>query len=868
MTSLTILVAPPGPVPLGLRDHLADWVAAGLVKPFLWVLAERVTVDGTSALLVNPDGMVPVQLQSYLGRAPAEELVLGVLVPVAAGAPTVAASVEGAVWQQLAAARNTARVVPLRCLLARRLDPVQAEVGTAGWHNVVVSPEDSADPTVAVAPLPPTDDPAEIGRQGAVAVAGLAGMWVGCGQSPLATLTPVNGRYARLARSHLLWADATALGAAIETKTLDTQVVPRPAASLGATGYIDDATTAAQMAADSLLQAHRGELLSPREPAPAPEVTQLGIGAALRMFWGFLAKALANAPGTWARSLLARAGSQVAQVVHQQVFGDGSSYQVVAGMRSASPLEISQTAQNLGAHLDRVAGSTLEPTATFPGLWQDFVAGGLTLIDGGSRTEAVPPVRVGTEVAVVRTPDAVAPSPATRVKVDPRVPGVTGSRSVSPADWVAMNAVVTLAEQARSADPRNSYLGDVVTGIKDFRLRYGSSYAAKVGERLGGLLLSLIDEVNTLSTRLGQAATADDGTAELQAEQARLGRRMQLLAIYFVLSLVLVTGLGVSSVMTTGWVIGTGVGCLLAWVLGSLATFIQGQRNLFAALNRREVAAGQAEANFRNLRVAVRDLRRTSDAYNQLQAWARVLGAFVHRPLGEQPGSERPALAGLSGTPRNISVGEVHQSPAGQDQIAAHLRRRLFQVSWMSPAWQALLNDAPRRLGPRAADLVGAPERLFAERTDVAESLLDRWAEVLEQEGVGPVGGTAARAMVRDQLSGAGGEDYLVGSEVTSADGRQLPLETFLGGLVDPQRLGQRFDGRILGVEARTDQGLSGVERALVTPLPVLGRAVARVELSPDIPAELFVIDRGYQTSYEQPSSPTPPTPPKIDLVM
>ena len=858
MTSLGILVAPSGLVPLGLRDHLTDWVAAGLVKPFLWVRDDKVTVDGTEALLIAPDGATPVQLQSYLGRVPADELVLCVLVPAIAGAATVAPNLEGAVWQQLGGARNNARIVPIRCLLARDFDPIKAEVGSAGWHNVVVSAEHSADPTVGIAPLPPTTDPDEIGRHAAVAVAGLAGLWVGCVQSPLAGLTPVNGRFARLARAHLLWADATSLSHAIEDQTLDTSVVPRPTVNLGTTTYIDDAAAAADLAATSLLRAHAHELKSQRDSAPAPKITELGIGAALKMLWGFLAKALVNAPGTWSRSLLARARAQIAAPIHRQVFGEGSSYQVVADMRTASPLEISHTAQQLGAHLDRVAGNTLEPTATFPGLWSDFVAGGLTLIDGGVRSEAVPPVRVGTEVAVVRTPHAVAPAPQTRFQVDARIPGVRGSREVSPTDSVALNAVVRLVEQARSADPRDTYLGDAVSGVKDFRLRHGSSYAARVGEYLGGLLLSLIDEVTTLSTQLGQAATADDGSAELQAEQARLGRRMQLLAALFVLGLVLVVGLGVTNVLTTGWAVGIGIGWFGAWMAGSLGTFVQGQRNLFAALNRREIAVGQAEVNFRNLRAAVRDLRRTSDAYSQLLAWSRVLGVFVHRPLGEQPASERPALAGLSGTPANISVGELDQDPAAQEQVVAHLRRRLFGVSWMSGPWQALLNDAARRLGPGAADLMRAPERLYAERTDVAESLLDRWAQILEDEGVGVAGGAVARTMVRDQLSGAGGDDFLAGTQVTDIEGRRLPLGTFLGGLVDPNRLGQRFDGRILSVEARTDQALCGVEQALVSPLPVLGRAVARVELSPDIPAELFRIDRGYQ---EHPGGAAPQPP-------
>ena len=353
MTSLGILVAPSGLVPLGLRDHLTDWVAAGLVKPFLWVRDDKVTVDGTEALLIAPDGATPVQLQSYLGRVPADELVLCVLVPAIAGAATVAPNLEGAVWQQLGGARNNARIVPIRCLLARDFDPIKAEVGSAGWHNVVVSAEHSADPTVGIAPLPPTTDPDEIGRHAAVAVAGLAGLWVGCVQSPLAGLTPVNGRFARLARAHLLWADATSLSHAIEDQTLDTSVVPRPTVNLGTTTYIDDAAAAADLAATSLLRAHAHELKSQRDSAPAPKITELGIGAALKMLWGFLAKALVNAPGTWSRSLLARARAQIAEVVHRQVFGEGSSYQVVADMRTASPLEISHTAQQLGAHLDR-----------------------------------------------------------------------------------------------------------------------------------------------------------------------------------------------------------------------------------------------------------------------------------------------------------------------------------------------------------------------------------------------------------------------------------------------------------------------------------------------------------------------------------
>lgn len=870
MTSLGVLVAPPGEVPLAVRDHLADWAAAGLVSPFLWVPAGRVTRHGTDALLVGPDGMSAVQMQAHVGRAAEiDQLVLCVLVPAGPRAQVVETGVSEEVWQQLRSARNAATVVPIRCVVARSENAAPVEVGSPGWHNLVVSPEQSHDPTVGVSPLPPSDDPGEIGPHAAVAVAGLAGLWAGSGGSPLARMTPVNGRYARLARSHLMWADGGSLSQEIEQKALDTSAVPRPTAALAATAYVDDGAAAAAIAAEQLLRAHATELRSGREPSPTPAITELGVGAALKMLWGFVAKALVNAPGTWARTLLAKARSSIADTVHQHVFGDGSTYQVVANLRTASPLEISRTAAQLGSSMDRVAGHVIEPTATFPGLWSDFVAGGLTLMDGGVRTEAVPPLRVGTDVAVVRSPHVVAPAPETRLRVDARVPGAGPTGEISPADELAMRSVVTLAEQARAADPRDERFSSTVAAVTAFRTEHGQSYAAQVGRHVGTLLLSLVEEVQVLAGRLSEAAQVDDG-AELQAEQRRLGRRMQLLAALLVLGLVLVVALGVAQVLTTGWAVGAGVGLFLSWLVASLVTFVQGQRNLFAALNRREIAAGQAEANVKNLRSALRDLRRTSDAYSQLQSWSRVLGAFVHQPLGAPEPSPRGAVAGLTGLPVNVSLGELSQPAGQQDQAATRLRRRFFGVSWLSGPWRALLGDAPARLGPAGAELEGSPERLYAERADVEESLLDRWASSLETDGVGPAGGAAARQGIRDELGRAtGGDDLLRGSEVRDVEGRTQPLASFLGGLADRDQRGQRFDGRILAVEARTDSRLSGVEHVEVTELPVLGRAVARIELSPDVPADLFVVDVGYaqRSDAARPAGPDQGST-QIDLVM
>lgn len=845
MSGLAVIVAPADDHLRGVRDTLVDWAAAGLVQPFCWVSADRVSGDGTVALQVEADGMSAAWLQVHLSQAAVDEFSLCVLVPAAEGAVAVSETVEQMLWHQISSSRNNVRVIPMRVVVARpgAQGTLSAQADRPGWHNFVVSPEQSSDPTVGVSPLPPSDDPVDIGRHAAVVVAGLCGLWTGANGSPIGKEAPSNGRFARLARAHMVWADGTSLEHEIEKKALNLTVLPRPTTTMGATAYIDDWQQAMDTAAQQLLTAHVGELKSAREQPPAVQVTGLGIMAALTKLWGFLWNSIKNAPTSWARAMLTRARSEIADRVHQHVFGANSSYRVIAGLRTATPLEISRMASDLSGKLDVVAQNVLEPTSTFPGLWSDFVGGALTMMDAGQRGPNVTPVRVGTDAAVVRSAAVIAPRPDVSFTIDGRVPGVHGSYQLSPVDFVGLEAVRATIDSARAQDPTNPYIGEASQRLQDFWMAHAGTYTARVGSYLGGFLGGLITEVQQLAASLEEASVGND--EEVLRTQKKLGNWMRILAILLVVGLAIIIGLAVGPWLTLVPALLIGSGWVLSWLVATVITFLRGQRALFAALNRREEAAGRAQVNFRNLRYAVRDLRRTSDAYSQFLAWSQIISLFVHQPLGSPVEAPEPVGTDLVGLPDSLSVGQLRQPPLEQDGVASQVRRGFFGIGWSGRPWAEVFGEAAHRIGPGGSDLLAHPERLFSERPGVPESLIDAWTTALQQGGLGTAPGRPARDYVRNQLLSDADDRYLQGARVEDASGRDVPLATFVGGIANQQLRGQRFDGRLLKAAASTDATASGVASVMVQTLPVLGRAVARVELSPPIPAEYFRLDSG-----------------------
>jgi hypothetical protein len=857
--SLAVVVSPGGRHFHGVRDHLADWTAAGFLSPFVWVNEEQVSDHGTAALLIERNGMRPIQLQAFVSAQTVDELSLCVLVPVSSSSTPITAGRESDVWQVLSNAKNSASVVPIRCIIVRTEDATRVDVGRPGWHNVVVSPESSTDPTRGISPLPPTTDPDDIGRHGAVGVAGLCGLWSGSPGSPLRDLSAVNDRYARLARCNLAWADGTRMHEQINDRVLDTGHLPRPTVALGTTAFVDDWETAVDRAARQLLMAHRDEFLGAREKLVEPPLAGKGILASIKMLGSFLWTAFLGAPEAWARKKLGELRSRVAESVQSGVFGQDSNYRVIMGLSQEEPAAISRVAQATTESLNRLAGNTFDASTTFPQLWADFVAGGLTLMDGGARSDAVTPVRVGTAITVVRSSDAVARAAKETLTVDARITGLQGVVSISASDVLGLERLRGIIEQARQEDPRNEYLAKMATQVSDFARDTGSTYAARTGHHLGALVLGLADEVQRLSQALAEAADQPASLVSVK-EQRRLVNWMRILAVLLVVGVVVVIVLGGLGVISASMALGVGGAWVGSGILAMFLTFIQGQRNLFKALHRRHRAVEQADVNFRNLRHAMRDLRRASEAYGQFLMWSQVLAIFVHSPLGGPKPPEIDILTGLIGLPPNVLVGELRQRDARLEAIALEMRRKIFAISWLSGPWKDFLEDAARRIGPSAADLAGSPEAMFSERTDVEESLLVAWVEILQREGVGTVTGDDVRRSIRAELlSAEGRQAHLSDAEVIDAQGTSTSLADFVGGVGSDSAYSSRFDGRVLDAEARADFAMSRPDTVRVTPLPVVGLATARVEFSPEILAHHFTFDAGGSSFRYSPPTPSIP---------
>lgn len=816
MPSLTVLLAPPKHTE-EILAVLADYSAVGLVDPFAWVAAGDVGGASTPATLVRNGHASPVVLQQLLTGERYDRIRIAVLVPIEAPADErVPLAAEQAVEQSVRSSSMGAPISLLRLLITPGNSvPTAPDLALVleGWHNLLIAPEDSAAPGLGAVPWGRLTDSLDVAQRTAPVVAGICGLWAGVEQSPFDNLEILPGQTVRAVRAFYRRLDSASVEDSLRTQLFDpTGRLPLPRGGQVPVVYIEDVPTATQSMARALWTKHRDVLRGPRLPADAHPTENIGIGAALKMFFKFMGAALRSAPAAWLSAVMGSVTSVVASTVQGTVFGrTDSAFAVVADTAKADWQDLNRSAETLQNALGGQGPHLVQQDLS--GLWTDFVNGALTLADGGRRAAGLKPVAVGSAVGVVFNAADVVPSPADSFRgVPTSLAAVVGINGVEGADVLGAANLRERLQHAYSDPAAGVEARNTGTELDRWQVAATRSYAWQVStilvdfmQRARGEVAGLVSQIQSMSDRAG----IDERLRERQAAISTILKTFTV--ALFVVLLVLV---GIAALDWVGWVfaLSTAGALIVLYVVVSLALFLLSQRDLFAEMNLRRSQQNQLETMQANLRTALQDLSRLTSAYGQLLAWCRTLGTVLRAPFGAPPPS-RPAVGQLAdGLPRSTQIGIATPSSDQADNATHGIQRRLYSLGWLTKPWEDMLAEAASRLREE-------PIALFRQPGVGTSSGLDQWSSAVMSGRVRPTGADALWARVEQMFadeSGGGAApgslaDTLTGTVLVPTFGREIPAQQFSAGVVDhrPGR-GAPFDASLF-TNAAVTAGRSGV---------------------------------------------------------
>lgn len=835
-----MFVAPRGPAS-GVLDVLQDLSAAGLLQPFLWVDAAAIEGLGTGrselgALEVRGGRQMGTTVQTVLSNNRFQRLRVCVLVPLLGDASSVSSAAEQQVAELVSSSSGASGLTRIRCAFTRPNSGAGTGVAARdGWHNIVVAPEDAQGPGFGHTLLPPSADPVDIGRHVAPVVASLAGLWAAVDHAPLDDEPVLPGDTVRVARSFYRGLDAASVEHELRTRFLSTEHgLPLPRLQGASVIYIDDVALAGRSMSNALWTTHSAVLKGPRVRAESAPPTPLTIGMALHMLFGFIGAAIKNAPAQWYSAAVGKVSSSVASAVQGLVFGSApSAYSVVTSgvTEQGTPVDWRQ----LSAASEQISDLLLDPgearthqsRADLSAVWRDYAAGALTLCDGGARSPNMPAVQIGPDRGVLRSgADCVPPSTERFAELPGHLAAAVGVPSVQATDVLGIYALEQRLQHSQRDPALALDAGRAGQALAEWKSRHQRSYAVQVGTVIGSYLYGTRQEVESLLQELRAAATPVQPSSEAAARQRLLAT---LIKVFFGVYVVTVAAASVLFFNTTWtaisglslkfylWTIGIAT---LLWIVATLITFIQGQRELFAELNRRRDAMAAAEAAKTNLRQALKDLCRLGDAYGQYLSWSQALGAVLDSPLGAAP----PPLAGsvriAGGLPRGTQLGVAEPREQLVADAAGTLRQDMFTVGWLTRPWDSAIGAAGMRLGQHGQELRDNPSALLSmPGAGPRFSPLQAWADLLVTEGTGVEIGGELWAMAHRALQGprAGLATQLL-SAVRSTGTQThevMDLPTFMSGVDQPAQPEhqQRFDDALFTPQART-AGRSRVDRS------------------------------------------------------
>ncbi|PXW31296.1 UNVERIFIED_CONTAM: hypothetical protein DES50_10562 [Williamsia faeni] len=787
MATVTVFIAPRG-IADGVLGALCDLSAGALIDPFVWV-AESATTD--AALSISDGRAYDTTVQQVLSSQRIDVLRICVLVPLVGGPIAESSGQERRITDLLASTSGGARIVRVRCLIARPgTVAAQSPEVLDGWHNILIAPEDAQGPGMGHIQLAPSTDPVEIGRHSAPAVASLVGLWTGLDHRPLDDAPVLPGQVIRLARSFYRKLDTSAAEDSLRAQVLAQDgSLPLPSDQRSTVVYIQDVALAARTMSDSLWHKFDSVLHGPRMPYAVEKSSEIGVWAALKMFFSFMWAALRNAPAAWYNRLADGISTGIASTVHATIFGAApSAYDVVSRGRTpegklAGWTEIGSASGQLSSVLaDPTESRTHNASADLSNLWQDYARAALTLADGGARSAELAPVQVGANRGVISRSADVIPGPAQRFT---QLPGVVGATvGVDGVDATDALGIIQLRQKLAELE-QNSNLGldarRAASALDNWQRETSGSFGAQVGRRLADSFVSTFREVQSLLERLRNAQMPPPAPTN---KHGKLGRAIQFGALLVVLVAALLVWTVIAGVLEWWLALAIFVAVLVAAVLIGAISFIRSQRELFQQLNRRKSVISQQEVDRQNLRTGLRDLERLSQAYSQYLSWSKALGTFLAQPLGPDLADSHPDPMIAWGLPMSVAVGSARPVAEQVSTTAEYVRRDLFGLGWLTESWEGLVANAAPAAGRAEQDVDAEVSRLWTAPGYGSGSPLDRWSTALFTGSITSTGADVVWNRARANLMGPKSElvQRLVGTVDIPAAGadRSVNISDFL----------------------------------------------------------------------------------------
>lgn len=607
-----------------------------------------------------------------------------------------------------------------------------------GWHNIVISPEDShapGEPLVVV-------DRGPAGSNHAIyatpAVAAISGLLAGQKGAPIDDWPVTPGQHVIVARAFSRRLDAADLELQLRRMTQNLSGgLPRVTRDGVASLHHPDPARAASEMAKTFWNHNRHFFEGPRETPERPARRRIGVVEALSLFVDYLVAAVRGAPGAWAHRLLASSKASLSASVESLVFGQDSAYVVTFGGRNpeggvASKDEILHALDQVNERLRFVAPD--RRSADLSSLWRQFIDGALTLGDGQTRGEGLrAPHSAGTP-AVVRTPSHIAPPVGQYFRISDGSLAAQLPVTRTLAGDVMETAVLDRALGTLESDARLGVAASrELETLNEWTQQQAHSYTAFVLGHIAAEIEARSEEAGALHAVLTRAVSSETPSAPTLKKQRRVAR---VLALVLAITVVLVVSLVV-----------TGVAALLTWSLVALlslllvitnlgvafVTYLRGQRDLFRQLHARKTAISGARAAENNLVQVLREAQHLATTYRVGLAWAQVIGAFVHRPLPPSGEATEPSKTLAGPAPRAMSFGVARSSETEMARVAHVLRQRTFRVGWLSQPWQSFLRSLTSQMGPSAAGFGGGS--LLDLGPEDSVNLLESWSSTLTIEG-------------------------------------------------------------------------------------------------------------------------------------
>ena len=517
-----------------VTDVLLNWSTLGLVGPVHLVDLDAGDVHDplVPSVLVQDGVRHAAALQSQLAEASRAASRLRLVVISDEGAagrvdPDAALRLLESVRRSIPAGQ----IVPVHLRVRASDDPAGLEDAWHGWHNLLLAAENLRAPGHGVTLILRDPSHPRLRTHLCAALVTIAGLW------EVQTSSLVDDREVSPARtwvalrtfSRHLSADPVEQ-ALLERLSDVSDSFPRPHVEGVSARKVEDETGAATAMADQLVAKHEALLLKRDRPVPRRSAgEQIGAVRALKMLFAFLWSALRSAPAAFADRIVHAVSSGVAGTVSGLVFGaSDSEYEVVVnGIRRDGSLaswgEVDEAVEAVAA---RLGGAPVHAGgAALSAVWRDYVAAGLTLLDGANRSTGLPPVTMGTHRAVVSRPDHVAHHPDSSFEVSDEIAAYLSVASMAPND--PMGARLFEQEIRELAEKQPQLRGRVevlVERLRSWRDEREKSFSGRVGMRVAKAVHDTRAEISALVSELRAAQSAQSMPDSIAEQQASLSK--------------------------------------------------------------------------------------------------------------------------------------------------------------------------------------------------------------------------------------------------------------------------------------------------------------------------------------------------------